>query len=51
MIHYRKILELHHNKISLGEITVCTGSSRPKVITANRLNQLCHLLDAPVTRK
>ncbi|MCJ7840487.1 integrase [Lederbergia sp. NSJ-179] len=31
MIHYRKILELHHEKISLREIAVSTANSRPKV--------------------
>lgn len=31
MIHYRKILELHHEKISLRGIAVSTGNSRPKV--------------------
>lgn len=31
MIHYRRILELHHDNISLRGIAASTGNFRPKV--------------------
>lgn len=37
MIHYRKILELNNEEISLREISASTGNSRQKVTEVIRL--------------
>ncbi|MCR2823897.1 IS21 family transposase [Lederbergia panacisoli] len=49
MIHYRKILELHHDNISQRGIAASTGNSRPKVMEvierANKKGLKCPLED------